>query len=165
MSNPPSSNVVSVHTEDAAPDAPKYRLSALAGHNMATVVVFADSGNVPLRPRAGLHPGAGLYPAGEIEPGDLIPGDLAPSDDLYVAAIRLTRRPSDTAPASLTNPTVGRLGVVCGHTRCGEQGAMPLRVFPAKNNTTRVFTSAMGGGADGDRTIDAYILIEGIGWV
>lgn len=144
MSNPPSNSVVSVHTEDAAPDAPKFRLSAVAGHDTANVVISAVTG-ADAADR-------------QIDPGGILLGDATPGMYPYIASIRLTLGPRTATP-------IASLGCVCGLDRCGAPGAMPLHVETDKTYNFVVREQQIAGGPDGDVTVNVYTLTEPEGWV
>lgn len=164
MAYPPTTTIVSVHTDDANPDAAKYRISNKAGHTQAVVTIAADTGIGPLRPGVGIRPGAGRRPSdGSFPIGDVIVGgDLTPGMVPFISCVMLTKGNAPTA-----SKPVGNLGAVCGIHRCGAEGVMPLHV---EVNQGRVETVTENidysevAGPDGDVTINAFTLVEPYGW-
>jgi hypothetical protein len=181
----PSNIVVSVHTTDANPDAPKYRISAQAGENIATVTLRFNPGRAPLRPGVGVRPGPGRQPSsGGFDVGNVLLGDVAPDDIPYVGAFRLVA-------GTRNGRRIGGIGCVTGLDRCAAPGVMPLRVeakrvwnigpLPeqmvaddgqfcppeqlANPIVTQVKYADVAPHADGDVEIDVYALIEPEGWV
>lgn len=124
----PSTSIVSVHTEDADPDAAAYRISAVPGHDVATAVVSIDTGTSP-----------GVTP--------------------YVAAVRLV------TGAARNLGVIANLGAVCGLSRCGGPGVMPLRIEDSPVEMTFEIPEAKIAGADRDVTVTLWTLVEPAGWV
>lgn len=139
---PAPSTTVSVHTADAAPDAPPYRLSRVAGHDAASVTVSVANGQ-----------GAGDT---AVEAGGLILGDSAlPGMTPYIAAIKVV------TGATRDAGVVARFGAVCGRCRCGT--AKPLHIEPAGSVAVTVPAAALPAG-DGDKTVTVWTLVEPEGW-
>lgn len=143
----PTSQVTLVHTDDAAPDAPKYRISNKVGHDTALATVTVTAGNTDA-----------------FDVGNVLIGSATPNMVPYLAAVIMTLGPTPISPP------VAALGVVCGITRCGAPGAKPLRaegVAPSTDAHAVVgvvkWSEIMG--ADRDVTVNVFALVEPEGWV
>lgn len=113
---------VSVHTDDASPDAAPHRISNQAGKSRAVVTMSA---------------GAGLIDSYRVKLGGV---------------------------SAATGKELGSRGPVCGHAftagqiKCGHK----LGVAQATEN---VDYSEAAPNADGDYTVNVYVLVRGEGWV
>lgn len=137
----PTLAVTAIHTDDANPSASKFRVSAVAGHDTALVTVETDTGN------------AGTA----FDVGGALLGDLTPSMIPYLAAIIITAGSRTSTPATA-------LGAVCGISRCGADGVMPLAGYGTVDTVLTVKRNDLTG-ADGDKTLNVFALVEPEGWL
>lgn len=161
----PSVTITNVHTDDANPDAAKYRISNKAGHTQAVATIKADTGVGELRPGAGVRPGQGLVPSnGSWLVGDALPGgDLTPGMIPFISCVLTTK-----GNTPIASKPVGNLGAICGVHRCGGEGVMPLHV-EVRERRFKLFTETVDyaevAGPDGDVPINVFVLVEPLGWI
>lgn len=139
----PSTSVTLVHTDDANPDAARYRISNKTGHDTALATITADAGNLS----------TDAFDVGNA----LLGGELTPGMAPYVAAMVMTTGNNPKAQH------IAALGIVCGITRCGSEGAMPLRMSAGTMTGTIKWSEIQG--ADRDVTVNVFTLVEPEGWL
>lgn len=136
---PSSVRVLSITTEDVTPTEAKFRVSHVAGFDLATVdLEFTTAG---LQPGVGLRPGAGLRPSGGSP----------------IIAWRITNGPLRSGPK------LAGVGAVCGLSQCGEPGARCINVVDSTIDA--IIDADDISGADGDYPLSIHVLTESGAWL
>lgn len=132
---------ITVTTSDRDPAVAPHRISNKTGKDRAVVTIA---------PAGALYPGAGLLPGAGLQPG------MTPRIVAYRVKL------GGTSPA--TGVELGSAGKVCGsgyragQTKCGHALMASAAV------TENVDYSETGGPADGNQTVNVWVLSEGQGW-